>query len=173
MSDLEKRLRRLEDRGEIDDVVVRYFLAVDSDDFEGVGASFTEDATFASSGILNAQGREAIVAFIRSARDHMGLTVHTPHYGLYSFEGEDRARGIVGAHLELVLAGEPLFGAVRYQDVYVRTDKGWRIASRDMRTIHIAPWSQVGDAMLSDRPVCWPGAEPAATDYPRGTAIIR
>lgn len=169
MAGLEQRLQRLEDRAAIDDLVVRYFLAADGDDLDGVGASFTSDAIFASSGTVNAEGRDAIVAFIRSAREHMGLTVHTPHYGLYSFTSDQQATGIVGAHLELVLAGESLFGAVRYEDHYRRTDEGWRIARRDMRTIHIAPWAQVGEALPSDTPVRWPGTPPAATDYPRRT----
>ena len=167
MNELEQRLRRLEDRAALDDLVVRYFIAADGDDYDGIGASFTGDATFASSGVVNAQGRDAIVSFIRSSRERMGLTVHTPHYGLYTFANDERAHGIVGAHLELVLAGEPLFGAVRYEDEYRRTDQGWRIAERDMRVVHIATWSAVGEALLSDRPVRWPGAAPAVSDYPR------
>ncbi|MEE4454840.1 nuclear transport factor 2 family protein [Novosphingobium resinovorum] len=167
MSTLEQRLRRLEDRAELDDLIVRYFLACDGDDMQGVGDSFTQEATFASSGALNAQGREAIVDFIRTSREHMGLTVHTPHYGLYTFHDDDRAEGLVGAHLELVLAGQPLLGAVRYQDEYRRTSEGWRIVHRDMRTIHIAPWNEVGGSMLSPTPVRWPGIAPLPSDYPR------
>jgi hypothetical protein len=167
MGDIEQRLRRLEDRAELDDLVVRYFLAADGDDLQGVGDSFTYDAVFASSGVVNAQGRAGIVDFIRTSRDHMGLTVHTPHYGLYSFLDEDHAQGLVGAHLELVLAGEPLFGAVRYHDEYRRTGNGWRIAKRDMRTIHIAPWLDVGQSLVSPSPVRWPGSMPAESDYPR------
>lgn len=169
MGTIEDRLRRLEDRAAIDDLVVRYFLAADGDDMEGVAACFTDDAAFASSGVVNAQGRQGIADFIAGARSHMGLTVHTPHYGLYTFETGDRAAGIVGAHLELVIGGHTLFGAVRYQDAYNRTDEGWRIARRDMRTIHMAPWNDVGDAMKSAFPVRWPGAEPSSSDYPRHT----
>lgn len=167
MRDLERRLRRIEDRAALDDLVVRYFLAADGDDLQGVGDSFTQDASFASSGVINAQGRAAVVDFIRMSREHMGLTVHTPHYGLYTFADDDRAEGLVGAHLELVLAGEPLFGAVRYQDEYRRTDEGWRISRRDMRTIHIAPWHEVGQSLLSSTPVRWPGSPPTVSDYPR------
>ncbi|MGE4430432.1 MAG: nuclear transport factor 2 family protein [Sphingobium sp.] len=167
MNDMERRLRRLEDRAALDDLIVRYFLAADGDDPQGLADSFTQNASFASSGVVNAQGRAAIVDFIGTSRTHMGLTVHTPHYGLYSFIDDDRAEGLVGAHLELALAGEPLFGAVRYQDEYRRTPEGWRIARRDMRTIHIAPWSDVGQSLLSPTPVRWPGTAPAASDYPR------
>lgn len=167
MSDLEQRIRRLEDRAALDDLNVRYFLACDGDDYPGIGDSFAPDARFATSGVVAAIGREAIVDFIRASRGHMGLTVHTPHYGLYTFVDDDHAHGLVGVHLELVLGGEALFGAVRYQDEYRRTSQGWRVTDRDMRTIHIAPWNDVGQALLSDRPVRWPGIEPLPTDYPR------
>lgn len=169
MTSIEDRLRRLEDRAALDDLVVRYFLAADGDDLPGVGASFTVDATFASSGVINATGRQGIVDFIAGARAHMGLTVHTPNYALYTFADDDHVTGLVGAHLEMVLGGQSLFGAVRYQDTYVRTGEGWLIARRDMRTIHIAPWSDVGEAMRSDTPVRWPGAA-LPSDYPRRTA---
>lgn len=167
MSDLEQRIRRLEDRAALDDLNVRYFLACDNDDYAGIGDAFSQDATFATSGALAATGRDAIVEFIGASRGHMGLTVHTPHYGLYTFIDEDHAHGLVGAHLELALGGEPLFGAVRYQDEYLRTGNEWRVARRDMRTIHIAPWTDVGQSLLSDTPVRWPGIEPLPSDYPR------
>jgi hypothetical protein len=170
MTMIEDRIRRLEDRAALDDLVVRYFLAADGDDLEGIGTSFTEDAAFASSGVANASGRRGIVDFIAASRAHMGLTLHTPNYALYTFGDEDHATGLVGAHLELVLDGQSLFGAVRYQDEYVRTVEGWRIARRDMRTIHIAPWAEVGDAFRSDFPVRWPGIAPLPSDYPRSIA---
>lgn len=168
MTSIEDRIRRLEDRAALDDLAVRYFLAADGDDLAGIGASFTEDATFASSGAVNATGRQAIVDFIADSRAHMGLTVHTFDYGLYTFADANHATGLVGAHLELVLGGRMLFGAVRYQDAYVRAGEGWLIARRDMRTIHIAPWNDVGEAMRSDTPVHWPGTAPLPSDYPRG-----
>lgn len=167
--DLERRLRRLEDRTAIEDLVVDYFLAADGDDFDGVGSSFTEDAVFSASGTVAAEGREAIVEFIRGARTHMGLTIHTPNYARSRFDENDgdAADGLVGAHLELVLGGSSVYGAVRYVDRYVRSDGRWLIASRDMRTIHIAAWNDVGEAFASDTPVRWPGAAGAPSDFPR------
>ena len=170
--DLEKRVRRLEDRFEIHELVVGYFLAADGDDLDGVGDSFTDDATFSSSGAESAVGRDGIVEFIRSAREHMGLTIHTPNYAQLKFHGDDVAEGLVGAHLELVLGGEALYGAVRYVDRYVRENGRWLIRERDMRTIQIAPWASLAETFGSDRPVRWTGGEPAASDYPRKMAVV-
>jgi hypothetical protein len=167
MTEFEQRLRLLEDRAQLDDLIVRYFLAADSDDMKAVGGSFCEDATFASSGVVNATGPQAIMDFIAAARAHMGLTLHTPHYGLYTFLSDDHAQGLVGAHLELSMAGSLRYGAVRYQDEYRRTRDGWRIGKRDMRTIHIASWSEVGESFASDVPVRWPGIAPLPSDAPR------
>lgn len=167
MTSLEDRIRRLEDRAALNDLVVRYFLAADSDDLDGVGDSFTKDATFSASGVESATERDGIVDFIRTARTHMGLTIHTPHYVQVTFEDDDHANGLVGAHLELSLGETAVYGAVRYVDKYVRDDGAWRIASRDMRTINIAPWLEVGEALASDTPVRWPGAAAGGSDYPR------
>ena len=164
---LEERVRRLEDRAELNDLVVAYFLASDGDDLASVGSSFTETATFSTSGVLAGEGRERIVAFIAEARTHMGLTIHTPHYAQFTVPAPDVARGLVGAHLELVLGGTAVYGAVRYVDEYRRTADGWRIHARDMRTISMAPWSEAGEAFASDTPVRWPGAPPSPSDFAR------
>lgn len=168
---LEERVQRLEDRSEINDLVVRYFLSADGDDFEGIAASFTEDAEFSSSGVVTACGREGIVEFIRRARSQMGLTIHTPHYAHVTFRDADTAAGLVGAHLELDLGGQMVLGAVRYVDDYVRSGGSWRIRRRDMRTIHIAPWLEVGEAFSSSTPTRWPGATPLQSDYPRQSNV--
>jgi hypothetical protein len=165
--ELSERVRRLEDRVELNDLIVGYFLAADCDDLEGVGSSFTDTATFSSSGTVTGTGREGIVAFIRASREQMGLTVHTPHYTQLTFDGPDQAKGLIGAHLELVLGGKAVFGAVRYVDEYRRVGDKWLIHARDMRTIHIAPWLEVGEALESATPSRWPGTPAASSDYPR------
>lgn len=167
MTTLEDRLRRLEDKAAIEELNLRYFLASDGDDHAAIGDSFTADATFASSGHVNGEGRQGIVNFIKGARSHMGLTIHTPHYGLYSFVSDDRATGIVGAHLELMLGGQSTYGAVRYIDEYRRDGGSWRIAARDMRTIYIGDWAKAADVFASPTPVQWPGFDPLPSDYPR------
>lgn len=170
MSDIADRVARLEDRAELQDLIVRYFLASDGDDVDVIRGAFAPGATFAVSGNICGTGPDAIVDFIVEQRGNMGLTVHTPNFALFTFDGADEARGLVGAHLELVLAGQSVFGAVRYQDEYVRTEGGWVFKARDLRTIHIAPWGQVADAFASATPQRWPGTAPSPSDYPRASA---
>lgn len=170
MADIAARVARLEDRAELQDLVARYFLAADSDDLDGLRGCFTTGASFAISGWVGGTGREGIVDFLVEQRRRMGLTLHTPNSVLLGLGDADHADGLVGAHLELVLDGSMVFGAVRYRDRYVREDGAWRIAARDMRTIHLAPWVDVGEAMASTTPVRWPGVAPAASDFPRAGA---
>lgn len=167
MTSIEDRLRRLEDKSAIDELNLRYFLASDADDYPAIGDSFTEDATFASSGQVSGEGRQGIVEFIRGARGHMGLTIHTPHYGLYSFVTDDLATGLVGVHLEMVLGGQAVYGAVRYVDEYRREGERWRIAARDMRTIYIGEWAKAAEVFASPTPMQWPGSAPQPSDYAR------
>jgi hypothetical protein len=159
MSDLEERVRRLEDRAELEDLVARYFVAADDDDYATLASCFAEDGEFSAGGFPGGSTRLEIVDFIRNDRQSMGTTVHTPNYALLQFDGNDRATGLVGAHLELSRSGKALFGAVRYVDEYVRRDGNWQIRKREMRTIHVGPWDEVVTTLTSDQPVRWPGAE--------------
>ncbi len=165
--DLQERVARLESRAAINDLVVRYFLAADRDDFATLGDCFTEAAQFSTSGVLTARGREAIIDFVRTARASMGLTVHTPNYVQCTFDSENCAGGLVGAHLELVIGDVAVYGAVRYLDRYARQGGTWRICARDMRTVHLAPWVDTASALASTTPVRWPGTEPGASDFSR------
>lgn len=167
MADIAARVARLEDRAALQDLAVRYFLAADGDDIPGLEDCFAGNASFSVSGTLCGATRAAIIDFLVEQRAHMGLTLHTPNYVLCTFTGDHTARGIVGAHLELVMGGTSIFGAVRYQDEYVRVDGAWRIQARDMRVIHVAPWAEVAETFASPHPVRWPGLPPGPSDFPR------
>jgi hypothetical protein len=167
MTTVERRLRRLEDRAELQDLIVRYFIASDDDDYETLADVFVPDCSFGASGFEGAHGREAVVESLRVARSYMGATVHTPNYTLFTFQSDDRASGIVGAHLELSMADKTLFGAVRYADEYVWSEGRWRFRSREMRCIHMGPWQDVATSLTDELCVRWPGIPPKRSDYPK------
>lgn len=167
MATLENRVRKLEDRAELHDLVASYFQATDDDDYLRLGLCFTRDATFAASGFPDSAGRAAIIEFLKMARSGMGQTVHTPNYLHLSFDGGDAASGTVAAHLELGIGEATYFAAVRYLDRYRREDGHWRIERREMRAIHVGPWSDVGTSLSSPLNIRWPGAAPQASDFPR------
>ena len=167
MATLEDRVRKLEDRAELQDLIATYFQATDDDDYARLGLCFTSDATFAASGFSESAGRANITEFLKAARSGMGQTVHTANYAHLSFEGANAATGTVAAHLELGIGEATYFAAVRYLDRYRREDGQWRIAHREMRAIHVGPWAEVGTSLTSPLNIRWPGAAPQASDFPR------
>lgn len=167
MDSLEARIRKLEDRAAIQDLVARYFLVTDDDDEQGLGECFTADARFLASGFVGGEGREGILAFLKAARAAMQQTVHTPHYVHIVFTGADTATGTVMAHLEIGIGGTTVFGAVRYIDAYRREAGEWRIASREMLAVHVGSWDLAASSLTDPLNVRWPGAEPAPSDLPR------
>ena len=167
METLEARIRKLEDRAEIQDLVARYFKVADDDDEQALGQCFTADARFLASGFVGGESGEGILAFLKSARAHMDQTVHTPHYVHIAFTGADTATGTVMAHLEIGIGGTTVFGALRYIDEYRRDGGQWRISSREMLAVHISSWDQAASSLTEPLNIRWPGAEPAPSDLPR------
>lgn len=62
---LEARLRALEDREAIRELVARYGPLADSGDAEGVAALWAEDGSYSVGGMIDAQGRDAVAGLIR------------------------------------------------------------------------------------------------------------
>lgn len=167
MESLEARVRKLEDRAAIQDLVAHYFKVADDDDEDALGQCFTEDARFLASGFVGGESRDGILAFLRAARAQMDQTVHTPHYVHITFTGPDTASGTVMAHLEIGIGGTTVFGALRYIDAYRRDGDQWRISSREMLAVHISSWDQAASSLTEPLNIRWPGAEPAPSDLPR------
>ena len=167
MATLEERIRKLEDRAELHDLVIAYFRATDDDDYDIMAACFAPDARFVASGFDGGSGRDKVIEFLRAARAGMKQTVHTPNYVQIEFQGDDRATGLIAAHLELGMGDDTVYAAVRYIDAYRRIDDRWQIESREMRAIHVGTWDQAGSSLSTPLNVRWPGAEPAPSDLPR------
>lgn len=160
MADLEQRIKRLEDRGELQELAIRYFRSADDDDFATMASCFSADATFSAGGFPGGKSREEVVDFIRADRETMGATVHTFNSMLLDFRDDEHASGVIAAHLELARGGTTLYGAVRYYDEFVKRDGAWQISKCEMRTIHVGPWADVNDSLTTELRVRWPGADP-------------
>jgi hypothetical protein len=163
----ESRLRRLEDRAELQDLVVRYFFAVDDDDYAELDSIFAPKASFEFGSVVGGATRAEVLAFLKAERAQMGVTVHTPHGMLFRFQDEDHATGVIGAHLELARGGKSLFGAVRYNDEYLRWEGAWRILRRELLVIHMGPWEEVATSLTAELRARWPGYPPGPADLPK------
>lgn len=165
---IEDRLRRVEDKLAIQDLVHLYGFVMDERDLDGLDSLFTPDAHLGSAdGVLDADGLEAIARTYQGRYDALGATHHFIHSALTRFDDTDPdlARGLVSGHAELVRKGETMWVALRYHDVYRRTGDGWRIAERVMGYMYYLPVGQYAETLPSaDRTLVYGDARPA--DWP-------
>jgi hypothetical protein len=157
--DLSRRLRRLEDRAELRELVNRYCLAVDDSDWDALLGLFSADAKMAGQ-----VGPDNVVGILRSIRSGYGRTIHTALAQVLEFSDDDHASGIVPSRGELAIAGQTVLCAMRYLDRYVRVDGTWLFASRVLRFNYALPWADMAEAMTGELPVAWPGTDPQPAD---------
>ena len=164
---LEVRLRRVEDKFEIQDLAHLYGFVMDERDLAGLDRLFTEDAHLGSAvGVFNANGIEEIARTYQGRYDVLGATNHFVHSVITRFGDDlDLAHGLVSGHAEVVREGVTMVVALRYHDGYRRTDRGWRIADRVMGYMYYLPVTDYVETMKSDdRSLVY--GEPRAADWP-------
>jgi hypothetical protein len=135
VTSLEDRVRRIEDRFEINDLLVSYAVLLDDRQFESVGRLFTEDGVFASPNSTT-HGRSAIAANFEDKHAPFTMTLHDPHASSCNFTGPDDARGTVLGYAELANAEHTIITNIRYQDDYRREAGAWRFARRHVLSVY-------------------------------------
>jgi ketosteroid isomerase-like protein len=133
MNDLEKRIRRLEDREEIRNLVARYAFAVDNRDICAITSLLADEVSFRSKdGVMNAVGRDAVMSQFETRFAALGHGAHYSHDHVVWFDdaSDDRACGLVSSHAELIRNGRPMITSLRYEDVYARERGRWVFADR-------------------------------------------
>ncbi|MFA7587007.1 MAG: nuclear transport factor 2 family protein [Novosphingobium sp.] len=128
-------LRRLADRAELEDVLLRYYYAVDSKkDLDGLVDCFTEDAVFdvADLGLKAYTGHAAIRAFFEGV--FATTEWHCHHLSNFHVvalnEDTAQARGYVFAKA-CGTDGSKIEVNCCYDIDYVRTANGWKIVRFD------------------------------------------
>ncbi|MBM7365840.1 nuclear transport factor 2 family protein [Gordonia hydrophobica] len=171
-ADLDARIRRLEDRQAITDLVLLYFHVMDERELGALPRLFTDDAHLGSGdGVFDATGLTAITETYQGRFDALGPTFHYSHGTLVEFDAVEpdgnpsAATGTTTGHAEVVRNGTPMIVGLRYRDRYRRTGVGWRIADRVMSYCYYTPADQYVAVMSSDernlaygdpRPADWP-----------------
>jgi ketosteroid isomerase-like protein len=137
----------LQDRQAIVDVCTRYALALDSRDWPMLAGCFTPDAVANFEGQEPARGSDAIVATCRGVLTPLAASQHLLGNHLISVDGE-RASSVCyfqAQHVRPDLeGGSHLIVAGRYEDRFVRTPGGWRIAERTLAVM----WTDGNPAVL-------------------------
>jgi hypothetical protein len=123
------------DRVEIDDLLVRYTTAIDTKDWALLDTCFTPDAHVdytTSGGVAGAYPE--VRAWLEKALSIFPITIHAISNSRITLEG-DRASGRTLVDNPMVLpkgeGGAFVFTVYAYyDDEFVRTEQGWRIARR-------------------------------------------
>jgi len=132
LEELRSRITRLEDIEAIKQLKARYCEICDHDDYDAdaMASLFTEDGTWESSSVGNAEGREAIREMFSGFPKWITRAQHIVANPLIEVDG-DRARGV----WYLISAVDQSDGtkskwpdtAGRYHEDYVKLDGEWKI----------------------------------------------
>jgi uncharacterized protein (TIGR02246 family) len=152
--DITARLRAIEDRMEITQLVARYGPAVDDHEFDSLAELFTHDAIFDSVG-GRMQGRDAVIDYYRQRGAFYGASYHYPHSVEIHLDGPDDAHGIVCAHAELAVEGETHWVAVRYHDTYRRDDRAWRFHEREAKLLYVLRAADLATGLAQRDRIRW------------------
>ncbi len=150
LESLERRIRRLEDREEIHELIARYGLVMDDRDMASMEDLFTADVVLRSmDGVLNATGRSAVVDQFRGRFKVLGPSNHFSHDKIIRFDeaDPDRATGLVLSHAEMNRKGQAMLTAIRYQDAYRRELGRWKFSERVLKFFYYVPAAQYLDAL--------------------------
>lgn len=163
---LEQRVRRLEDRFAINDLVVAYATLLDDAQWAALGRLFTEDGVFASPNSTTT-GRAAIIENFKVKHAPFPATWHDPHGIAVEFDDDDHARGTVIGYAELGQPGLTLTTSIRYQDDYRREDGAWRFAKRHVLSLYGMPLSELAAGGLGEQErKRWPGRPAGVAELP-------
>ena len=142
---LEERVRHLEDRVAIGELIARYCLVMDNRDIDAIESLFTPDArVWSADGVMDARGLQAVIELFRGWLTLPGPGSQVTHDRIVEFDhmDPDRATGLVLAHTEMQRNGQPMLAAIRYQDVYQRCEGRWRFRERGLSFAYDVPTSQ-------------------------------
>ncbi|MDG1987666.1 MAG: nuclear transport factor 2 family protein [Halieaceae bacterium] len=153
---LEDRIKRLEDKDGIRDLIVMYCIIMDEKDFEGIERLFTKNASLTSAdGVFNAHGLDAIKSTYQERWSVLGASNHVTHGNVVRFANDDpdQATGVVTAHAEVIRAEAAFITALRYKDKYQRTSLGWQISERELSFMYYVSFDEFNDALVSDEKI--------------------
>ena len=166
-TDLESRIRRLEDRALISERVITYAMAVDRADWEMFADCFTDPvhADFSVSGVPAADfARDELVGIVRGALSGFTATQHLSPNHVIEFDSNDSDRATCSSYmyaqhyLEGAAGGDFFLLRGSYTNHMLRTADGWRIESL---TQHVS-WSDGNQNAVTEATARSQAKEPGA-----------
>ena len=138
MSDIEQRLDRLESLAAIQQLPIRYALAVDGRDLDAWVALFIPDVNCGRCG----SGREVLRSIIEPAVRTFYRSIHQLCGHRVEFDDADHAHGVVYCRAEHEAEGRWIVMAIAYFDSYERRDGEWFFVRRQEKHWYAADWEE-------------------------------
>jgi hypothetical protein len=131
LSDLEARIRVLEDREAIKELKYSYWYCIDRGLWDKMGDVFAEDAWADFNPDLKFRGRDVIANFFRDAiAPAYSLCMHMGHNGKIALTSDTTATGLWELDNYMVpLEGDAAWIGAYYEDEYVKVNGEWKIQS--------------------------------------------
>ena len=150
---IEQRIRRLEDRAAIDELIARYGFTIDDRDLPAIADLFTDDAVVRSAdGVMSATGLDAVIEQFHGRFSVLGPSNHYTHDRVIAFDevDPDRATGRVVSHAEMTRHGRAAVACIRYLDEFRRCADGrWRFRERVLSFLYYAHPDEYGETLES------------------------
>jgi len=144
LTDLEKRIRVMEDIEAIKKLKAKYFRCVDKKLWDEMEGCFAEDAVADyGMGIELLQGRKAIIQFLKGnlGRESM-ITAHQGHNPEIEITSDTTAKGVWLLNDRLIVQTiATLNGWGYYEDEYVKVNGEWKKKSTKITRI-LEEWTQ-------------------------------
>lgn len=147
MSDsLEQRIARLESHMAIEQLAIRYALAVDGRDLDAWVELFVADVHCGQKG----HGRAVLRTIIEPALRTFYRSVHQICGHRIEFDDADHAHGVVYCRAEHETDGKWIVMAIAYFDRYERRDGAWYFVRRQEKHWYAADWERRPTAPFTD-----------------------
>jgi uncharacterized protein (TIGR02246 family) len=123
----------------ISELKARYCRCLDTKDWAGYVAVYTEDAVLdtTGSGGERVEGREALVAYVRSSISEDTITTHHVHQPEITVDGDTASAIWAMQDRNVWPNGRKLLGFGHYHERYVREGGNWLIAESKLTRINM------------------------------------
>jgi len=135
---LTQRVDRLEALHAIQQLPIRYALAVDGRDLEAWAGLFVEDVDCGRHG----KGRAALKSYIEPQLRTFYRSIHQICGHQVTLDGPDSARGVVYCRAEHEDRGQWIVMAIAYFDDYARRDGEWQFVRRREKHWYSVDWQE-------------------------------
>jgi len=145
---VDERARAAADRAEIENLLVRYAIALDTRDWELLASCFVPDVVYRFAHVGDVEGIDGVVEICRRSLDPLDASQHliaSPYVEVHGDEARSRCSFQAQHVREGLEGGRNFVVAGTYVDRLRRTEDGWRIVRRELERT----WTEGNPAVLA------------------------